>query len=403
MEYTGQAASRFVFADILYEKKEGVARVTLNRPETYNAYSSDTLREMTEAFRDAAMDDAVGVVVLTGAGDKAFCAGSDAKEFSKEFLRRPRNFWKFQGLLTEALNLFRHLGKPTIARLNGVVAGAGNDWNLAADLAIAADHVRFMQMGTRVGLVDAWTSRFRRCRGRRWPSCRRTSGGWGGRFPGRPRSAGISTLTSTPRSPRCNNGQGAAYNYRGEPALTVRGIGDAMTKLGEGPVAELAATTGTDVATYTRERPGMSAFVLEDGVVYHTYSTYARGLDGLWGVYQWLTAPPRGVTRRASGGAATTNTSRFLKTPARVATRLRTCEKRRLLDIVFLNCTLDGVTLCPEIRKPFGVLVEGLLVSPSRVDKTAIELFLIGVGALALQSSIIDVVRIASRLSTATG
>ena len=97
----------------------------------------------------------VGVVVLTGAGDKAFCAGSDAKEFSKEFLRRPRNFWKFQGLLADALNLFRHLGKPTIARLNGVVAGAGNDWNLAADLAIAADHVRFMQMGTRVGLVES--------------------------------------------------------------------------------------------------------------------------------------------------------------------------------------------------------------------------------------------------------
>ena len=62
--------------------------------------------------------------MLTGAGDKAFCSGSDAKEFSREFLRRPRNFWKFQGLLAEALNLFRHLGKPTIARLNGVVAGA---------------------------------------------------------------------------------------------------------------------------------------------------------------------------------------------------------------------------------------------------------------------------------------
>jgi enoyl-CoA hydratase/carnithine racemase len=156
MDYSGQPASRFAFADILYEKKDGIARVALNRPEIYNAYSADTLREMTEAFRDAAMDDGVGVVVLTGVGDKAFCSGSDAKEFSKEFLRRPRNFWKFQGLLSEALNLFRHLGKPTIARLNGVVAGAGNDWNLAADLAIAADHVRFMQMGTRVGLVDAW-------------------------------------------------------------------------------------------------------------------------------------------------------------------------------------------------------------------------------------------------------
>ena len=52
--------------------------------------------------------------------------------------------------------------------------------------------------------------------------------------------------------------------------------------------------TGTDAATYTRERPGMSAFVLEDGVVYHTYSTYARGLDGLWGMYQWLDRAPKG-------------------------------------------------------------------------------------------------------------
>ena len=156
MEHAGQATSRFHFADILYEKKDGVARVTLNRPEVYNAYSSDTLHEMTEAFRDAAWDDSVGVVVLTGAGDKAFCAGSDAQEFSREFLRRPRNFWKYQGRLSEALELFRHSGKPTIARLNGVVAGGGNDWNLAADLAVATDHVRFMQAGTRVGLVDAW-------------------------------------------------------------------------------------------------------------------------------------------------------------------------------------------------------------------------------------------------------
>ena len=154
--YAGQPASRFRFEEILYEKKEGVARVTINRAEVYNATSSDTLREMIEAFRDAAWDDSVAVVVLTGAGDKAFCSGSDAKEFSAEFLRRPRNFWKYQGLLLEALELFRHVGKPTIARVNGVVAGGGNDWNLAADLAVAADHARFMQAGTRVGLVDAW-------------------------------------------------------------------------------------------------------------------------------------------------------------------------------------------------------------------------------------------------------
>jgi predicted dithiol-disulfide oxidoreductase (DUF899 family) len=80
---------------------------------------------------------------------------------------------------------------------------------------------------------------------------------------------------------------GIEYNYRREAAL-VREAG------GEGPVAEMAAMAGTDVATYTRERPGMSAFALEDGVVYHTYSAYARGLDGLWGMYQWLDRAPLG-------------------------------------------------------------------------------------------------------------
>jgi predicted dithiol-disulfide oxidoreductase (DUF899 family) len=84
------------------------------------------------------------------------------------------------------------------------------------------------------------------------------------------------------------------YNYRREAAWTLRGIGEAMTKGGEGPVGEIAAMTGTDVATYTRERPGMSAFVREDGAIYHTYSTYSRGLDGLWGMYQWLDRAPLG-------------------------------------------------------------------------------------------------------------
>jgi enoyl-CoA hydratase/carnithine racemase len=152
---SAKSAAHFSFAEILYEKKDGMARVTFNRPEFFNAYSGQTLREMAEAFRDAAVDDAVAVLVLTGAGDKAFCAGGDANEFAAQFLKRPRDYWKWQGLLFEAMDLFRHLGKPTIARINGVVAGGGNDWNLAADLAIAADHARFMQVGTRVGLVDA--------------------------------------------------------------------------------------------------------------------------------------------------------------------------------------------------------------------------------------------------------
>jgi predicted dithiol-disulfide oxidoreductase (DUF899 family) len=84
---------------------------------------------------------------------------------------------------------------------------------------------------------------------------------------------------------------GIEYNYRREPAMALE---PATPRDPSAPVVQMAATTGTDVATYTRDRPGMSAFVLEDGVVYHTYSSYARGLDGLWGMYQWLDRAPIG-------------------------------------------------------------------------------------------------------------
>jgi predicted dithiol-disulfide oxidoreductase (DUF899 family) len=78
---------------------------------------------------------------------------------------------------------------------------------------------------------------------------------------------------------------GIEYNYRREAPV--------VPTTGGGPTT-YAAMAGTDAATFTRDRPGMSAFVLEDGVVYHTYSTYARGLDGLWGMYQWLDRAPKG-------------------------------------------------------------------------------------------------------------
>jgi predicted dithiol-disulfide oxidoreductase (DUF899 family) len=85
------------------------------------------------------------------------------------------------------------------------------------------------------------------------------------------------------------------YNYRRQAALQSGGAGSAISSRAtpEG-ASKGAAMTGTDVATYARERPGMSAFVLADTVVYHTYSTYARGLDGLWGGYQWLDRAPKG-------------------------------------------------------------------------------------------------------------
>jgi predicted dithiol-disulfide oxidoreductase (DUF899 family) len=78
------------------------------------------------------------------------------------------------------------------------------------------------------------------------------------------------------------------YNFRASDVTASLEAGK------EGPLAEIAAGVGTDWATYTREAPGMSAFALQDGSVYHTYSTYARGLDGLWAMYQWLDRAPRG-------------------------------------------------------------------------------------------------------------
>ena len=89
---------------------------------------------------------------------------------------------------------------------------------------------------------------------------------------------------------------GIEYNFRRVPAAQRSGetVQEWKSRGSEGPIAEMAAMTGTDVATYTRERPGLSAFVREDGAIYHTYSAYARGLDGLWGMYQWLDRAPKG-------------------------------------------------------------------------------------------------------------
>ncbi|MEO5815793.1 MAG: DUF899 domain-containing protein [Gemmatimonadaceae bacterium] len=91
---------------------------------------------------------------------------------------------------------------------------------------------------------------------------------------------------------------GIEYNYRREAptrdSLAGKTVQEWHLRGSETPVGQIAAMTGTDVATYTRQRPGISAFVLEDGVVYHTYSSYARGVDSLWGMYQWLDRAPKG-------------------------------------------------------------------------------------------------------------
>src|SRR5215203_4690040 len=87
---------------------------------------------------------------------------------------------------------------------------------------------------------------------------------------------------------------GIEYNYRREPPLAEHEAEKKGEQKGDEGAALFAKMSGTDEATYTRERPGMSAFALEDGILYHTYSAYARGLDGLWGMYQWLDRAPKG-------------------------------------------------------------------------------------------------------------
>lgn len=150
--YVGRNPEDFGFASIRYEKAAFRATITLNRPEVLNAVSYTMLEELAEALKDASWDDAVAVVVLTGAGERAFCTGADLKE-QQDFLQRPRDYWKWMGTFIEVHERLRNLGKPTIARLNGIVVGGGNEFNLSCDLAVAADDIYIRQVGTSHGSV----------------------------------------------------------------------------------------------------------------------------------------------------------------------------------------------------------------------------------------------------------
>ncbi len=141
--------------DVRYEKKDGVARITIDRPAALNAYTTATLAHLKERFRDAALDDSVGVVVLTGSGSRAFCTGGDVKEYAERFVRRPRDYWKYMQLFREVVESILRVGKPTIARVNGMAIGGGNELHLACDLSVAAEHAVIGQVGVGVGSVAA--------------------------------------------------------------------------------------------------------------------------------------------------------------------------------------------------------------------------------------------------------
>ena len=146
-------AASFDFKDIRYEKGDWVARVTINRPHNYNAYSTPALQELAAAFEDASWDDGVSVVVFTSEGDRAFCTGGDVKEYQQSYTQRPRDYWKYMSCFKAYIESITNCSKPVIARLNGMAVGGGNESQLACDLAVMGEHTFIAQVGTNVGSV----------------------------------------------------------------------------------------------------------------------------------------------------------------------------------------------------------------------------------------------------------
>lgn len=138
------------YQDILYEKRDGVATITINRPQVLNAFRAQTVEEMLEAMRDADSDPEVGVVVLAGAGERAFSSGGDNSARDGGYGGRG-----LVGLPIEELHsAIRDSRKPVIAKVQGYAIGGGNVLATVCDLTIASEKAVFGQVGPRVGSVD---------------------------------------------------------------------------------------------------------------------------------------------------------------------------------------------------------------------------------------------------------
>ncbi len=140
------------YSDILYEKAEGIAKITINRPEVHNAFRPETTQQLIHAFAQAREDGEVGVIILTGAGDQAFCSGGDQR------VRGAKGY--VGGDKVPRLNVLdlqrdiRTLPKPVIAMVAGYAIGGGHVLHVVCDLTIAADNAKFGQTGPKVGSFD---------------------------------------------------------------------------------------------------------------------------------------------------------------------------------------------------------------------------------------------------------
>ncbi|WP_415903469.1 1,4-dihydroxy-2-naphthoyl-CoA synthase [Neptuniibacter sp. QD29_5] len=140
------------FSDILYHKAEGIAKITINRPEVRNAFRPQTVKEMIAAVNDARYDDQVGVVILTGQGDMAFCSGGDQR------VRGDTGYEDESGVhhlnVLDLQKMIRSLPKPVIAMVAGCAIGGGHVLHLVCDMTVAAENARFGQTGPKVGSFD---------------------------------------------------------------------------------------------------------------------------------------------------------------------------------------------------------------------------------------------------------
>ena len=142
------------FETIVYEKDGPRATIRLNRPDVLNAFDFLMLRELARACEDASWDDEVRVVVVTGTG-RAFCVGADLRSWGADLLGNPQEYWKWFGAFKDMHDRLREIGKPTVARVQGIAVGGGNELQMACDLAVMVDTAFIRHVGLEHGSVPA--------------------------------------------------------------------------------------------------------------------------------------------------------------------------------------------------------------------------------------------------------
>ena len=142
------------FESIVYEKTAPRATIRLDRPDVLNAFDFRMLREIARACEDASWDDDIRAVVVTGTG-RAFCVGADLRSWDETLLGNSSEYWKWFGAFKDMHDRLREIGKPTIARVNGIAVGGGNELQMACDLSVMADTAFIRHVGLQHGSVPA--------------------------------------------------------------------------------------------------------------------------------------------------------------------------------------------------------------------------------------------------------